>query len=159
MSISQIGCVVHDIAEAEKQYAAIFGVRAWTRFQDVSFSPERTTYRGAPVDCAIDVSLGYAGEQQVELIQPVRGRNIYTEFLERSGPGVHHLGTVPADYDAAVADARESGLEVVMQGESDEVDFTYLETPGMGTHFVELMRISPRMAAMWDSMKAAALRA
>lgn len=156
MSISQIGCVVHSIAEAEKMYAGMLGVPAWTRFPDVSFAPDRTTYRGAPADFAIDVSLGYAGDLQVELIQPVRGTNIYTEFLERSGPGVHHLGTVPVDYDAAVADARGSGLEVVMQGRTDEIDFTYFDTPGTGAHFVELMRLSPRIGNLFDSMRAAA---
>ena len=157
--ISQIGCVVSDIDEAERMYSEAFGVPAWTRIPDVVFRPDRNTYRGEPADFVIHVSLGYAGPQQIELIQPVSGVNIYTEFLERSGSGVHHLAWVPTDFDAALAAALSTGLEVVQEGATDDMEFAYLETTGMGTHFVELMRLSPRMSGFFDSMEAAAAAA
>jgi len=69
---------------------------------------------------------------------------------------VHHLARVPADFEASLAEARRSGLEVVQQGGTAEMEFAYLETPGMGTHFVELMRLSPRISAFFDSIHAAA---
>lgn len=157
--IAQIGCVVEDIEAAERSYSELFGVPAWTRITDVAFGPDRTTYRGAPADYAINVALGYAGDQQIELIQPVRGVNIYTEYLERSGPGVHHLAWISEDYEGALERARRAGIEVVTQGGTDEMDFAYLETPGLGAHFVELLRLSPGMSAFFESMRAAAAAA
>lgn len=153
--IIQIGCVVENLDEAERSYATGFGVTRWSRFTGVAFSPEHTTYRGQPADLVIDVSLGYSGTQQVELILPVRGESIYTEFLERSGPGVHHLAWAVDDLAVALSEARNRGLEVVQQGAMDGMEFAYLETPGMGTHFVELMRLSPQMRDSFASMQAA----
>lgn len=157
--IAQIGCVVADIEAAERSYSELFGVPEWTRIPDVAFGPERTTYRGEPADYAIHVALGYAGNQQIELIQPVRGVNLYTEYLDRSGPGVHHLAWVCDDYEGALETARRSGIEVVTQGGTDEMDFAYLETPGLGAHFVELLRLSPGMSAFFESMRASAAAA
>ncbi|QIX26527.1 VOC family protein [Nocardioides sp. JQ2195] len=154
--IIQIGCVVDDLDKAEQTYSASFGITRWSRFTGVAFAPERTTYRGAPADLEIDVSLGYSGTQQVELIQPVRGRSIYTEFLERSGPGVHHLAWAVDNMADALDRARATGLVVVQQGEMNGMEFAYLETPGMGTHFVELMRLSPQMREGFAAMQAAA---
>lgn len=157
--VIQIGCVVEDLAAAERGYTEAFGVPAWTRMPDMTFGPDRNSFRGEPADYAIHVSLGYAGDQQIELIEPVRGTNTYTEFLGRSGPGVHHLARLVDDLEAALAHARSSGIEVVQQGGTDEMDFAYLETPAMGVHFVELMRISPRISRFFESMRAAAAQA
>lgn len=154
--VMQIGCVVEDLEQAERTYAQSFGVKAWTRFTGVAFTPDRTTYRGEPADCVIDVSLGYSGAQQIELIRPVAGKSVYTEYLERSGPGVHHLAWTVDDLDAAVAEARDRGLEVVQRGAMEGMEFAYLETPGMGTHFVELMRLSPEMRDSFAAMRSAA---
>ncbi len=155
--IMQIGCVVEDLAAAERTYAESFGVRHWTRFTGIGFTPDRATYRGRPADCVIDISLGYSGAQQIELIQPISGVNIYTEYLDRSGPGVHHLAWAVDDLDAAVAEARSRGLEVVQQGAMDGMSFAYLETPGLGMHFVELMQLSPAMRSSFAAMQAAAV--
>ncbi|KRF10450.1 VOC family protein [Nocardioides sp. Soil796] len=154
-AIMQIGCVVEDLAEAERIHSASFGVPIWTRMRDIAFSPERTTYRGEPADFVIHVSLGYAGSQQIELIEPVRGVNLYTEFLERSGPGMHHLGWIPEDYDESLAEARRAGLAVVQQGSTKEMDFVYLEAADMGVQYVELMRPSASLSSRFEAMRLA----
>lgn len=154
--IMQLGCVVTDLARAEEQHTSWFGVPEWTRFPEVAFGPDRTTYRGEPADYAINVSLGYAGDQQLELIEPIRGENLYTEFLDRCGPGVHHVAWIPDDYEAALAEADRRGLVVAQAGSTDDMEFVCLETTGMGAHFVELMRLSPRMAQMFESLRRAA---
>jgi hypothetical protein len=138
-------------------YAESFGVPRWTRFPDVAFGPDRTTYRGEQADYVIHVALGYAGPQQVELIQPVRGVDLYTEYLERSGPGVHHLAWVPDVYDPALARARSAGLAPAQAGYTDDMAFTYLETPAIGAHFVELMRLSPSIRSMFAALQAASV--
>lgn len=152
-AVFQIGCVVADIDDAEKQYAAWFGVSHWQRMPEVAFTPDRTTFRGEPGDHAAAVSLGYAGDLQVELIQPLRGASIYSEFLARCGPGIHHLGLVPDDYDAALATANEQGLAVVQDGDMDLMTFAYLETPTMGTPYLELLRPTPEILEVFASIK------
>lgn len=152
-AVFQIGCVVTDIDAAEQQYAAWFGVPHWQCMPEVVFTPERTTYRGEPGDHAAAVSLGYTGDLQIELIQPLRGESIYSEFLERCGPGIHHLGLVPDDYDAALASAHDQGLVVVQDGDMDLMGFAYVETPEMGTPYLELLRPTPQILEVFASIK------
>ena len=33
----------------------------------------------------------YAGDMQPELMSPVTGDSVYTESLDRAGPGLHHV--------------------------------------------------------------------
>lgn len=46
------------------------------------------TYRRPPVDSTMRLALGFAGEVQIELIEPLRGVSIYTELLESRGAGL-----------------------------------------------------------------------
>jgi catechol 2,3-dioxygenase-like lactoylglutathione lyase family enzyme len=151
--IFQICWVVDDIESAERYFTDQLGVARWLRLPDVHFGPEHCTYRGQPADYVVHVSLGYAGGQQLELIQPVSGRNLYTEQLETSGPGVHHVAWVRDDFEATLAEAGCRGLPVVQRGRFEGVgmEFAYLEGGPLGG-YVELMKLSEEMRAMFASL-------
>ncbi|AWK71526.1 lactoylglutathione lyase [Rhodococcus oxybenzonivorans] len=151
--IFQVCWVVEDLATAERHFADQFGVAKWLRLPNVHSGPDHCTYRGEPADYVVHVSLGYAGGQQLELIEPVSGRNLYVEQLERSGPGVHHVAWVPDDFEATLAEAARRGLPVVQQGRFEGVgmEFAYLEGGRLGG-YVELMKLSEEMRAMFDSL-------
>jgi catechol 2,3-dioxygenase-like lactoylglutathione lyase family enzyme len=153
--IFQVAWVVDDIASAERWFADTLGVPRWQQFQDVHFRPDLCRYRGKPADFVIEVAIGYAGDQQVELIQPVRGRNIYVEHLERAGPGLHHIAFVPDDFDAAVAEAAVRGLAVTQEGSFAEgaMRFVYLDGSAGGAPNIELIQMSPQMEAFFESLK------
>lgn len=152
--IFQVAWVVDDIAAATKEFTDCYGVAEWLRIPGVRFGPESCTYRGKPADYTIDVALGYAGGQQLELIAPVAGENLYTEMLRTSGPGLHHVAWVPEDYDAALAAAEAAGREILQQGAFEGVgmEFAYLGGGPFGS-YVELMRLSPEMRAMFDQLR------
>jgi catechol 2,3-dioxygenase-like lactoylglutathione lyase family enzyme len=150
--IYQVAWVVEDIAAAEGWFSAAFGVPSWTRFDDVRFGPETCTYRGQPADYSIHVSIGYAGTQQLELIEPVRGVSLYTEHLERSVPGLHHVAYVPEDLDATLAAAAEQGIEVLQRAELAGSEYVYLDGGAGGAGCIELMRLSDAMVAFFASL-------
>jgi catechol 2,3-dioxygenase-like lactoylglutathione lyase family enzyme len=92
--VVQVGIVVRD-AEAT--------VRAWTeRFQ---FEPAKfvdwppaesdlgatSTYRGQPGNFRMRLAFLETGPVQLEFIQPLEGENIYAEFLDTHGEGIHHI--------------------------------------------------------------------
>jgi catechol 2,3-dioxygenase-like lactoylglutathione lyase family enzyme len=155
--ITQIAWVVTDIAATEQFLTASFGVRKWARLPDVHFGPETCTYRGEPADFTAHIALSYHGEMQFELIQPVRGASIYTEFLEHSGPGLHHICSEPADFDAAIRAAADRGIDIVQQGDmSGQMRFAYLDGAASGVPFLELAEIGPNMRTMFEQIKAQA---
>ncbi|WP_069161020.1 VOC family protein [Nocardia altamirensis] len=151
--IFQLCWVVEDMAAAQQRFTEHYGVARWFTVPDVRFGPEFCEFRGAPADYTITVALGYAGGQQLELIEPRGGASLYAEQLERIGPGLHHAAWVPEDYDGALDAAQAAGIEVVAQGRFEGIgmEFAYLAGGPIGSH-IELMRLSDDMKAMFDAM-------
>ena len=157
-SITQIAWVTDDLEASEQLLTEQFGTGAWTRIQDVTFGADTTTLRGEPVEFTAHISLGYAGDLQLELIQPVRGPTIHAEFLERHGPGLHHVCFDVEDLDAACAAAEAAGVPVLMRGSmmGDEIEFAYVDGSASGAPYVELARIGPQMREFYAAVKARA---
>jgi catechol 2,3-dioxygenase-like lactoylglutathione lyase family enzyme len=153
--ITQVAWVTDHIEATETLLRGQFGSGPWTRIPDVHFGPEHCTYRGEPADFTVHVSLAYLGDLQLELIQPVSGTSIYTEFLERGGPGLHHVCFEVDDIDAARARAEASGLAVVQAGSMMDgaMEFAYVDGSSAGAPYVELARIGPDMAAFFDAIR------
>jgi len=153
--ITQICWVTHDIGATERLLGEQFGVGAWTRIPDVEFGPGTTTLRGAPVRFVAHISLGYAGDLQLELIQPVEGPAIHAEFLAEHGPGLHHVCFEVDDVEVACAAAEAAGVPVLMRGSmmDGQIEFAYVDGSAGGAPYVELARIGPEMQAFYDAVK------
>src|SRR5207237_695683 len=109
----QIAWVTRDLEATEKALTTLLGAKKWIRMPGVHFGPDACTYRGRPADFVADISLSYAGDTQLELIAPVTGESIYTEFLDNAGPGLHHVCIEADDVEAAVT---ERNADVVQRG-------------------------------------------
>ena len=153
--IIQVAWVVTDLAAMEQLLAGQFGTGGWTRLEGIHFGPDSCTYRGEPADFTADISLAYAGDLQLELIRPVTGENVYTEFLARGGPGLHHVCWEVVDMDAAVASAESAGLGVVQRGSmaAGAIEFAYVEGAAAGAPYLELARLSPGIKAFYDEIR------
>ncbi|MCF6390059.1 VOC family protein [Mycobacterium sp. MBM] len=153
----QVAWVTRDIDATERMLSALLGARKWTRMPGVHFGPHACTLRGEPADFTADISLSYAGEMQLELIAPIGGESIYTEFLAASGPGLHHVCMAAADdaaFDTAVRAAEASGAPVVMQGVMPGgMRFAYVSAPDAGVPFIEIAYIPPDIQAVFDHIK------
>lgn len=86
-SPTQIAWVTGDLDATETALTGLLGVRKWVRIPDVHFAADACSYRGRPADFVASISLSYLGDMQLELIQPVRGENIYSDFLSDGGRG------------------------------------------------------------------------
>ena len=95
------------------------GAKKWVRIPDVHFAPDTCTFRGDPPTSSRDISFSYAGDTQLELIAPVSGDSVYSEFLDTAGPGLHHICIEAPDaaaFDTALRDAERNGTPVVAAG-------------------------------------------
>jgi len=95
--IAHVGVAVPDLDAAVAFYRDVLGLRP-----------------GAPeeADGATIVSLPF-GEAEVELLAPLRPDSPIARFLERRGPGIHHLCYRVADLDAALAACRAAGYRLI----------------------------------------------
>jgi hypothetical protein len=147
----QIAWVTRDLDATEKALTSLLGAKKWIRLPGVHFGPDSCTYRGRPADFVADIALSYAGDTQLELIAPVTGESIYTDFLDRSGPGLHHICVEVDDVEAALA---ERGAEVVQRGVMPGgMEFAYVSAERAGVPYIEVAHIPDEIRAFFDYVK------
>jgi catechol 2,3-dioxygenase-like lactoylglutathione lyase family enzyme len=154
----QIAWVTRDLAATETALTAVLGATTWVRMPDVHFPPDTCTYRGQPADFTAHVSFSYSGDTQLELIEPVSGVGPYSEFLDASGPGLHHVCTTAPDvdaFDAMVSEASGAdGVEVVGRGVMPGgMHFAYLSAPQAGVPYLEIAYVPADIQAFFDHVK------
>jgi len=96
-SIAHIGVAVPDLDEALRFYREILGL-----------TPEAPEV----VDGATIVALPF-GDTQVELLAPVSTDGPIAKFLDRRGPGIHHICLRVPDLDAALIRCQELGYRLI----------------------------------------------
>jgi Glyoxalase/Bleomycin resistance protein/Dioxygenase superfamily len=153
----QIAWVACGLDATEKALTTFLGARKWVRIAGVHFAPETCAFRGRPADFVADISFSYAGEMQLELIAPVSGESIYSEILDRSGPGLHHIcvevGEIDA-FDSALRNAESQGSAVVQQGVMPGgMRFGYVSAEHAGVPYIEIAHISPEIRTFFDYVK------
>jgi catechol 2,3-dioxygenase-like lactoylglutathione lyase family enzyme len=156
-SPTQIAWVTTDLDATETALTGLLGVRKWVRIPNVHFAPDSCSYHGKPADFVASISLSYLGDMQLELISPVSGQSVYSDFLRDSGPGLHHVCTEaesPEQFDALLAQAADNGASVVQQGVMPGgIQFAYISAPQAGVPYLEIAYISPDMRAFYDYIK------
>ena len=128
----QVGFLVPDLEASIRSYIDRFGVSGW---QVYTYGPailNRMIYRGKNTTYSSRIGLNYIGSTRIELIQPLEGQTIFTEFIEKHGFGQHHLGIYVDDIKAAKAEAERVGFEIIMEGGGHGLDgdgfYAYLDT-------------------------------
>lgn len=97
--IDHVGVAVSDLDDAIELYERDFGMRL----------AHRETVESQGVEAVLlDV-----GEGHVELLRPLGPETAVGKFLEKRGPGLHHVAYAVADIDAALEQAREAGLRLI----------------------------------------------
>jgi catechol 2,3-dioxygenase-like lactoylglutathione lyase family enzyme len=153
----QIAWVTRDLDATEKALSTLLGAKKWVRMPDVHFGPDACTFHGRPADFVAAISLSYAGDMQLEVIAPVNGDSIYTEFLETAGPGLHHVCVEAAsaeEFDAVCRDAERHGAPVVQQGVMPGgMRFAYVSAEGAGVPYIEIAHIPAEIRAFFEYVK------
>lgn len=62
---------------------------------------------------AVRVAFLPAGEGQIELLEPTDEESGVARYLQKRGPGLHHLCLEVADIDAAMTRLRAHGVELI----------------------------------------------
>lgn len=126
----QVAWVVRDIAAAEKFFIETIGVTRFMKMENLSARDTNGTYMGKPADWVCHLYIAYAGDTQIELIQPVSGASMFQESLERHGDAVQHVAywLDDADYDAAAARLEAQGYPRIQSFEMPILRVGYFDT-------------------------------
>lgn len=97
--IDHIGIAVSSIAEARPFYEELLGGR---------FAGEEV------VDTQkVRVAFFQVGEVRIELLEPTDPSSTVAAFLEKRGPGVHHIAYTVQDLPARIAELKEAGVRMI----------------------------------------------
>jgi methylmalonyl-CoA/ethylmalonyl-CoA epimerase len=97
--LNHISVAVHSIDDALRFYRDMLGLEA------------------SPIEHLADRELKVAfvkiGETEIELLEPTSEDNTVSRFLERRGPGLHHICLETDDIETTMAELSERGAEFV----------------------------------------------
>jgi methylmalonyl-CoA/ethylmalonyl-CoA epimerase len=126
--IMQIGYVVKDVEKSVAEYSKLLGIGPWDIYTFCAPDLRDAIYRGKPIDHKFIIALVWNRTTQLELIQPLVGTNIYTEFLNRRGDGLHHIKEWVDDCQKELEEYRKRGIDAIQSGKFDEDEHYYLDT-------------------------------
>ena len=97
--IDHIGVAVDDLDEAVALYEQRLGMPV--------------QHRETVEEQGVEAVLLGVGESHVELLRPLAPDTAVGRFLERSGPGLHHVAYGTDDIDSALEAVRGAGLQLI----------------------------------------------
>ncbi|HLO15059.1 MAG TPA: VOC family protein [Anaerolineales bacterium] len=130
--IAQIAILVKDLEETVQNYWSMFGIGPWHFYTYAKPLVKQMSYHGHPAEYKMRLALSQIGPLRIELIEVKEGESIYADFIKEHGYGVHHLGILVDDMNAALAKADSSGFNMIQDGSGFGLDgdghYAYLET-------------------------------
>lgn len=116
--INHIGIAVHSLEEALPFYRDMLGM-AFQGTEEVAEQGVRVAMLGV-------------GESKVELLEPTSPESPIAKFLEKNGPGIHHLAYEVEDIEAAIARLEGEGARMIDR------------TPRNGAHGTRIAFVHPK---------------
>jgi catechol 2,3-dioxygenase-like lactoylglutathione lyase family enzyme len=146
--LHQVGIVVRDLRKAMRAYNELLGMGPWHVYTYQPPLVKEMTYMGRRHDYAMRIALTMAGNHIVELVETVKGPNIYQDFLDQHGEGIHHVMSIVEDFDASVARLEAAGYPMIQSGRGFGADgtgaYAYFDTTkdlGLIYELVEIPKV------------------
>jgi methylmalonyl-CoA/ethylmalonyl-CoA epimerase len=114
-SVHHVAFAVEDLDEAVETYRSLFGAEV--------------EERGDLEEQGVEAVYLRLGSGRIELVAPLGADTPVGRFLERRGPGMHHVGIAVSDVAAAVSELAAKGAEVIDPE----------PRPGLGGHVVSFV--------------------
>jgi len=133
-----IGVAVKSVEKGIEYYSSNFNLGP---FGVIESSRTGALVHGKPTNYKIKQAFAQMGSILFELNEVVEGKTIQTEFIEKKGEGVHHLGFLVDDLDAEVARYQERGFSVMQRYTTPNkgVSFAFMDTDKLGGIVHELV--------------------
>lgn len=80
----------------------------------------------------VKVAMLQVGESKIELLEPTSPDSPIAKFLEKNGPGIHHVAYEVADIEGAIAQLKASGARMID------------EQPRNGAHGTRIAFVHPK---------------
>lgn len=121
----QLGYVYKDIDKQIELMESLFGVSKFIVFPSVVMD---IVYRGEETKINVKAASSKIFNTEIELLQPIEGESIYTEFLNEGREGFHHVAYRVDDIPLMVRKFKAKEIEVIQSGKVGSLKYAYLDT-------------------------------
>ena len=115
--VIQVGVVVEDLDRTMRELTDVFGIGP---FRVVECPPpgreDRQFYYGELARFHTRQAFVDLESIELELIQPLEGRTIWSDFLAERGPGIHHIRFNVPDQELLTAYLKNKGIGKTQEG-------------------------------------------
>jgi len=125
--IEHLGIAVNDLSTAIPLYEALLNTKCYKQ-EEVSSEGVKTAFFKV-------------GESKIELLEASKPESPIAKFLQKNGPGFHHVAFDVADIDAELKRLQLAGFELIHQSPKDGADnkrIAFLHPKSSGGMLVEL---------------------
>lgn len=156
----QLGFVTNDYNATKAVLMKAYGVSDFFMFENIEFLELK--YTGKSVEGRVNVAIGYSGETQIEIVEPLGGNDLYAECLKDREFGLHHIGVLVDDIEDEIQ-RRKLGQDLVLQsgyvGQEKGIQFAFLDTRSELGILTELVWLSPQVKKTYERLRQRATRA
>ncbi|MFN8206523.1 MAG: methylmalonyl-CoA epimerase [Bacteroidales bacterium] len=99
--IEHIGIAVESIETARKYYEEVLGLECYA----IEEVPEQK----------VKTAFFMVGQTKIELLESTDPEGPVGKFIEKKGPGIHHIAYAMPDTSAALAEAGNKGVQLIDQ--------------------------------------------
>lgn len=97
--IEHIGIAVQSLDESIPYYEKVLGLKCYA-VEEV-------------VDQKVKTAFFKVGDTKIELLEPTADDSPIAKYLEKKGPGIHHLAFAMPDVDKSLEEAEENGVRLI----------------------------------------------
>lgn len=115
--IDHVAIVVKDLDEKIEAWSKLLGAEPTFRVTTQQFDPAGTLYEGEPTDAQIRAVVFKVGSMELELMEPIGGPGVWSEFADGQGGGLHHIGLMSDSLDEGIEALAEQDIPVAQRAE------------------------------------------
>jgi methylmalonyl-CoA/ethylmalonyl-CoA epimerase len=147
--LKQIGVVVRDLDRTLEALSETFGIVALrTLYWPPADRPDfERFYYGQATDFTCRIAFARLGTVELEIIQPLEGRSIWSDFLDRHGDGIHHIRFNVEDIETqqVIDFLSGQGIQVSQRGSGlrQGTDWVCFDTEEKVGFCIEIMKAVP----------------
>jgi hypothetical protein len=137
--VFQICFVTDDVEKTRNWLAGMFDMEPPEIIVSGAREEAETEVYGAPSDARCKMAFFAMGNTTIELIEPDEHPSAWRDFLDKNGPGCHHLAFKVAGMKQKIAAFEAGGYPLLMKGEFPGGRYAYVDTEPQFGALIELL--------------------
>lgn len=156
LTLTQMAWVVEDVEKAKTFFQQMLGVSRFSPTGTTRLEEYDGTYYGEPSHAENLVAMAYSGETFIELIQPISGKSIFKDYIDKNPTGgLQHMAysTPIVNLDNVISAFENKGFTVISSFDTPIAKIVFFDTRKEIGVFTEIMGITEEGEKTIQEMK------